>query len=217
MIGFAYSFMIRFFYTLTATPLMPGGFGPIAAGVLFILASFTGCFVFAPGIAEAAAQHMVHAENQETFTQIIRLIAAWLFFYLLHVYIVSFFNRCLEDEKHQPMFSAWLGNTAFVLLLWTAGFGKAGNGTTTQNVMMHPFTVSLLFWGFTVLVACLHLRKNIDTFSIAAIADYQQRHALLRQYKDTDFTKPLLYTDWYQKALNLAQQQVAASRLKNDS
>ena len=210
MTGFAYAMMIRFFYTMTATPFIPGGFRLIAAGVLLVLASFTGCFAFVPGMVKTVLLNVVHADPFSAATEnkmlivLVHGVVCFAFFYIVHVYLFSFFNLCMEDEKEQPLLSPVFGNVIFTVLLLLA----KPDSTITSSFFLG--LIALLWWVLVSLTAYLHLHKDMNTFSLSGITDYLQRHALLHQYKDTDFDKPLLYTDWYQKALNLAQQQTAS-------
>ena len=222
-IKITYSVLLRFLYAATKTPLEPGGFGLVSTVFLWILVSGAGYFAFdpsmVPSIADTISQHLSQTElavaiEKETLAVILHWVAVWFFYYwvavwffyyFLHVYIFSFFNRCMEKKNSQPVSKSWVGNTIFVGLLVAAGGGWFEIPSTIKEIILHPFTMSCLFWGFTASVAYLHLRKEMGEFSKADIADYWQRNSLLRQYRNTDFEKPLLLTDWYPKALDLAR------------
>lgn len=213
------SFVIRFLYVITKTPFSPGGFGWFGTVMLFVLASLTGCLVFIPDITLKMATFLVTLEsdsptaeiNRETLAGIFLFIATWFFVYIIHIYIFSFFNRCMEDEKSQPTYPL-LGVVIFPL-----GLLAAGQVSVPTDLLLWGSVIA--FWGFTALVAYLHLRKEMSAFSTVSMADYWQRNALLNVYRDTDFGRPLLLTDWYQKALDVAMQateQSVASQIKNN-
>ena len=209
-----YSLLIRFLYAFTKTSFRPGGFGLINTTILFVLASLMGWIAVVPEIVRSIVQHIISPDNStmiDDFTFVVHVGACWFSFYILHVYIFSFFNWCQEDEKNQPLLLPWIVNTLFTVLFLVV------EQNTVPMVLLFWGTVITL-WGWTAFVAYLHLWNEIVGFPFVNMTDYRQRNSLLRQYKDTDFGQPLLLTDWYQKALDLAMQQTpqnSAPRVKN--
>jgi|GEM_PF-4084151 len=115
----------------------------------------------------------------------------------------------MEIEKSQPL-SPWIGS-----LIFPTGILAAKHYSVPTEFLL--WGVVFVFWGLTALVAYRHFREEMSTFSITGFVDYMQRHALLRQCRNTDFGKPLLLTDWYQKALDLAQQPQQPSPVSKDN
>jgi len=193
---------IRLLYTTTEVrAVRSNGFGYIGTIVIFVLTSVASLFVLVPDIVNMIAQ------KDEVVLTMVYVVAGWFFSYLLHVYFFSFFQRCEETERPQPMLLPVVGNTLFVLLLSAVGFEWFDVDPTAQAIILHPVAVALLFWIFTAMTAIFDILVDIGFSRLFTdIADYRQRSVLLRQYKDTDFCKPLLQTDWYQGAFSLAWQ-----------
>jgi len=207
LLNIVYLPCIRWLYTTAGVPFRPKGFGYLGTAVLFALTALAGCFTLNDDVINWVAQgdHVI-------FTMLC-VIAGWFFSYLLHVYCFSFFQHCEETERPQPMFLPSVGNTLFLLLLSAVGFEWFHVDPSVRRIIIHPVTVTLLFWLFTASTAILDIVIDIGFSCLAMnVVDYRQRSSLLRQYKDTDFSKPLLLTDWYQATLSLAQQKKIPQR-----
>jgi len=207
VIAVAFSFLMRLLCTFTKMPFAPGGFGWFGTFMLCTMVALTGSLAFSPSVIEWITLHGISADGAEAaweekvWSHILFGLFCWFFFLLLHTYTLSFFYRCMEDEKSQPL------SLLFVSIVIPIGLTSAQWFAVSSGLLL--WGTVFTFWGLTALVAYLSLRKEMSTFSIACMKDYWERNTLLHQYRDTDFGQPLLLTDWYQKALNLAQQQEA--------
>ena len=219
-INVAYSGLLQLLYVATKTSYQPSGFGLIGTSVLFVLSAVAGCFAFVPDVVETMVQKMARPDSltaesdRETFTFLLLCIPYFAFFYFLHVYIFSFFNRCMDDGKEPPLFLPLPLTAVFTVSLLLA------EHYTSEPGLLFFGVFAVLWWTMTAATAYIHfrwLRKEMSVVSRADISDYLQRNKLLRQYGETDFGQPLLLTDWYQKALDLTQQQDSALRIKNSS
>ena len=202
-----FSFLIRFLYRLTKTPLSPGGFGWFGTIILCLLTSIAGAVIFDPSVIERIVPYGISSNStdpvfeEKVWTHIFFGIGSWFFFLLMQVFIFSFFYRCMEDENSQPL------SSLLVSILIPAGLTTAKWFSVSDGLLL--WGTVFTFWSLSTLLAYLYLHHEMDAFSIARMPDYWKRNALLHQYRDIDFGQPLLYTDWYQKAFDLAQQQEA--------
>ena len=218
-VKFVYSGLIRLSYASTKTQCPAGGFGLISTITLFVLVSAATCLAVVPGTVETFTRHIANSDSVtaeqdiETLVAIFRSLACFGFFYLLHVYVFSFFNRCMENEREQPIFLPLLFIPSFTVLLLLTG------KNVTETGLLFFTTVAALWWMMTAAIAFLHFYwcREMSMISRADIIDSFQRNKLLRQYKNSDFGQPLLFTDWYQQTLTLAQRQDSAIQTKNRS
>ena len=207
--------LVRLLYAVTKTPPKQGGFGIIGTTILFALASTAACLAFFPDNVEIIANRIVSPDSPTTEKNVVMvliIVLAWFgFFYLLHVYVFSFFNRCVGDKWEQPIFLPLLSILIFTALLLFLSQKVEVPGSFLLGL------IAVFWWTMNAGIAYVRFRRlgEISTISRADITDYLQRNSLLQQYKDTDLGQPLLETDWYQQALTLAQQQDSVQAKNN--
>jgi len=195
-----YSYSIRLLYAKTGIPFRHKGFGYLGTAGLCLLASIVGCLFGSASII---------AQGDAVVLATLQILVGWLLSYLLHVYFFSFFQRCEETARPQPVLLPFIGNTMFIILLSAAGFEWIKVDPTVREIIIHPCTIALLFWCFTASTAIFDILLDIGFMRLKTdIADYRQRYLLLQQYRNTDFCKPLLQTDWYQMAFTISQQKL---------
>ena len=209
----AYSILIRGLYRLTKTEMPSGGFGLFGTIVLGGVASLAAPIAFSSGFTEMIAQYVISPDSadaileEKIWSHIFFGLGSWFFFLLLLIHTFSFFGRCMEDEKSQPI------TLLFASIIIPIGLTTAKWFTVSTGLLL--WGTVFAFWILTAIVAYLYFRNEMKTFSISCMPDYWERNAMLHQYRNTDFGHPLLLTDWYQKALDIAQQQEVQKQVQD--